>query len=68
MRTSKAVYLVAGALNVIEMKAKLRRYSRIPDNNQWDLISFCVRGKPFWEIRLFDLPAAVNSIRIGLLV
>jgi hypothetical protein len=27
-----------------------------------------MRGKTFWEIRLFDLPAAMNSIRIGLLV
>jgi hypothetical protein len=68
IKTSKGAYLVAGALNVTKMKAKLRRYSRIPDNNQGDLISFCMWGKTFWEIRLCDLPAAMNSVRIGLLV
>jgi hypothetical protein len=68
MKTSKGAYPVAGALNVTEMKAKLRRYSGIPDNNQEDLISFCMRGKTFWVIRPRDLPAAMNSIRIGLLV
>jgi len=50
------------------MKAKLRSYSGIPDNNQEDLISFVCGGKYFWEIRLRGLPAAMNSIRIGLLV
>jgi hypothetical protein len=50
------------------MKAKLRRYSGIPDNNQRDLISFVCGEKHFWEIRLRGLPAAMNSIRIVLLV
>jgi hypothetical protein len=68
MKTSKGAYLVAGALNVTEMKAKLRRYSGIPDNNQGDLISFVCGEKHFWEIRLRGLPAAMNSIRIVLLV
>jgi hypothetical protein len=68
MKTFNGAYLVAGALNVTEMKVKLRRYSGIPDNNQGDLIPLVCGEKHFWEIRLRGLPAAMNSIRIVSLV